>query len=116
MRLEQGASIHLEDHGEVVQPLEQHSAPSVLELDQLVPAEARLERQRLLRQPTLQPQPADVGTDSSTRFGPAFLLLRVHPISSRRHASMSRELGIKVCPTNSGIIVRMEPIVRYGIK
>lgn len=100
-RLEQGATIDLKHEGQVIQPLEQHATSTVLELDQLIAAEARLKRQRLLCQAPLEAQPADVGTDPSTRLSPAFLLLRIHLISSCRHALMSRELCMNVCHTNS---------------
>lgn len=73
----------------------------MLKLDQLVAAKARLKRQGLLRQTMVQTEPTNVFADSTTRCSPAFLLVRIDLISSRRHASMSRELGMKVCPTNS---------------
>lgn len=62
----QCSDVDLKHEGEIVEPLEQHAPPTVLELDELVPAEPGLEGQCLLCEPEFETKPTNVGADATT--------------------------------------------------
>lgn len=74
----------------VLQALEEHTSPTVLELDQLVPAQPALQGERLLGEPGLQSHTSHCGAHAAPGLGPAQLARRVCIITTDWHMVMSR--------------------------